>query len=120
MFGVCGKVTIAPDGETLTRRTICLRPRNSSTAVFESEGFRTSVRSSIIRCSLRGIIDPERKKPDATLPSTTADDLSQPRLRIGLQFLGVSDSSPLCRRDDWRSADKPCIESSQKRGFRLK
>jgi hypothetical protein len=45
---------------------------NSSTAVLDSDGFRISPRSSMTRRSARGIIDPTRKKLDATLFSTAA------------------------------------------------
>jgi len=61
MFGMCGKITMAPDEETLTKRTTCLRPRNSSTAVLDTDGCLSSLRSSMLRVSLRGIIDPSRK-----------------------------------------------------------
>jgi hypothetical protein len=67
MLGMCGKITIAPEPETLTNRMTCLRPRNSRTAVLETAEWRVSDRSSIVRCSVRGIIPPVRKKLDATL-----------------------------------------------------
>jgi len=38
MLGTCGKSTIAPEDETLTSCTTCLRPRNSSTAVLDTAG----------------------------------------------------------------------------------
>ena len=37
MCGIVGKISIAPDWETLIRRTTCLRPRSSMTAVVESD-----------------------------------------------------------------------------------
>ena len=58
---------MAPAEDTLISRTTCLRPRNSSTAVLDTDGCRSSLRSSIVRFSLRGIIPPSRVKPDATL-----------------------------------------------------
>ena len=57
---------IAPDPDTLISWTTCLRPRNSSMAVLDAAECRVSERSSIERCSVRGIIPPSRKKLDAT------------------------------------------------------
>src|SRR5436309_1844081 len=64
--GTFGKRTIAPDFDTLISRTTCLRPRNSITPVLDTEGWRSSSRSSIERCAPRGIIPPSRLKLDAT------------------------------------------------------
>ena len=66
MFGVWGKITMAPDFETLISCTTCLRPRKSSTPVFDKAACLGSFRSSIVRRSWRGIIDPSRVKLDAT------------------------------------------------------
>ena len=88
MFGVCGKITIAPDGEILMRRMTCFRPRNSRTAVLDTAACRISARSSIDRLSVRGIMLPSRNKLDATcnrLPLTRRVNFSHARLRIGLR-----------------------------------
>ena len=52
MLGTCGKITIAPDEETLTSRTTCLRPRNSSTAVLETAAWR-ALAALVDRCAAR-------------------------------------------------------------------
>jgi hypothetical protein len=52
------KITIAPEEERFAKRTMCLRPRISITAVWDSAGSRGSVRSSKMRLTLRGIMDP--------------------------------------------------------------
>jgi hypothetical protein len=50
-------MTIAPEGERLPKATVWRRPRNSSSAELESSS-RGSERSSNMRRTLRGIIEP--------------------------------------------------------------
>src|SRR5690349_365447 len=82
MRGDACDAIIAPDADMLINRTACLVPRSSSVAACEPVASRGSERSSNIRRTLRGIIEPLSMVVPAG-PLAFILKLSHGNLRIG-------------------------------------